>query len=129
MLHIDRADDLIERGVGKVRRLADGCVVHFRPQQPEALALRQAPAGKARAHRILRADVDMDPVHLERARGFERKDSAVSALQLRVHPGRKTDDAKQQQEEDDKGTAQHSVGLLATTAWKSKRLVSSAPLD
>jgi hypothetical protein len=45
---------------------------------------------------------------------------------LRVDRATESGDGEQQQKGDDKGTALHSPRLLATTAWKSKRLVSTA---
>ena len=44
-LDVDRADDLVERAVGQVRRLADRRIVHLRPERLEALALGKTPAG------------------------------------------------------------------------------------
>ena len=58
----------------------------------------------------------------------ERQDAAVAAFELRVERAAESPSGgEQQQKGDDEAAAQHSRGLLATTAWKSKRLVSSGP--
>ena len=98
MLDIDRADDLIERPVRQVRRLVDGRAVHLRPQGAEALALRDPPAGKARALRVRAADVDVDPADLERPRAVERQDSAVGGLELCGDHRRQPESGEQEQE-------------------------------
>jgi hypothetical protein len=62
----------------------------------------------------------------ERVGGVERKDPAVATLKLRVDGRAQSGDGEQYQEGGDERTAKHSRGLLTTTAWKSKRLVSTA---
>src|SRR5579884_1045745 len=66
VLDIDRADDLVERRIGQVRRLADRSVVHLRPEHFEALPLGYPPSGEARALSVRAADIDMDARNLER---------------------------------------------------------------
>jgi hypothetical protein len=68
----------------------------------------------------------MDTADLECARAVDGQDPAIAALELAVKHSRKSEDGNQQQKGGDKSVALHSRGLLATTAWKSKRLVSSA---
>ena len=74
---------------GRLGAWRDRQLVRLRPQFLEALALGEAPAGKAGALRVLAADVDMDSADLERARAVEREDPALAAFHLRVdrHPG------------------------------------------
>jgi len=67
----------------------------------------------------------MDSADFQGVRAVERKDPAVARLQLRIDDSRQAERGEQQHEWDDKATAKHSRGLLATTAWKSKRLVFS----
>jgi hypothetical protein len=81
-LHVDRADDLVERRIGQVGRLGGRALVGRRPQFLESLALRHPPAGIARRHRILAADVNANAADLERARAVDRQDSALAGLEL-----------------------------------------------
>ena len=101
--------------------------MHLRPQCLEALALGNPPAGVARALRIGAAYIDMDPADLQRVRAVERKDPALAGLELRVQPASDAGGGDEKQEGKSETAGQHSRRLLATTAWKSKRLVSSCP--
>ena len=83
-IYINGGHDLIKRSVGQVRRLVRRRIVHFRPQQPERLALREPPTTKPCRLRVLRCDIHVQPADLEGVRGVERKDAAVGALQLGV---------------------------------------------
>jgi hypothetical protein len=96
-LNIDRADDLVERPVGKAWRLADRRIVHLGPQRLEALPLRHAPAGVAGALRVGARDIDMDAADLERVRGIKRQDPAVGRFQLRVDHAGKSEQGYDQQ--------------------------------
>src|SRR5262249_15057307 len=126
-LDIDRADDVVEGCIRQVRRLADGRIVHLRPQGAESLALRDPPAGIASAHCVIGADIDVDAADLQGAGAVERKDSSFAGFELRVNRAGNSGDREQQDQEDGKTTAQHARGLLAITAWKSKRDVASRP--
>ena len=72
----------------------------------------------------------MDPPDLEGARSIEGKDAAVGRLKLCVNDRRQPAGCcKQEEDGNGDATDEHSLGLLATTAWKSKRLVFSARGD
>src|SRR5439155_5505713 len=121
--------DLVERAVGKVRCLVDRRIVHLRPQRLEALALGDAPAGKARALRVCAADINVNPADLKRVRAVERQDAAVRRPELRIQRTGHAGGGDEQHDRDGETAGEHSWRLLATTAWKSKRLVSSGRDD
>ena len=100
--------------------------MHLRPKGLEALPLSNAPPRIAGALGIGRADVDVDSTNLKRVRAVERKDAAVRALELRVEHPTYTDEGGEHDGRDGKSATKHSARLLATMAWKSKRLVSTA---
>src|SRR3954451_16762293 len=129
VIDIDRAHDLVERSVGGNGRLVDGRVVHLRPERAEALPLRHPPSRKACRLRVSGAYVDMHRAALERAGSVEGKDPAIAGFELRIDCSTDTESGQEQQERDCEASTKHSRGLLATTAWKSKRLVSTAPRD
>ena len=126
VLDSDRANDLIQRSVRKVRRLRDWSIVHLRPQRLEALPLSNPPASISRGLSIRPTHVHMDAGDLKGSRAVDRRNAPIPALELRVNGRRHSEDGEQDQEGGNETAAQHSAGLLATTAWKSKRLVSSA---
>ena len=100
--------------------------MHLRPENPKALPLGDAPTGVARALRIGAADVDMDSADFQRVRAVERQLATLAGLELRVQHAPNARDGDQQHEGNGETASQHSRCLLATTAWKSKRLVSTA---
>ena len=101
--------------------------VSLRPQRLEALALSDAPPGKAGRLCIRPTDIDVDAADLKRVRAVEWEDTAVTRLQLRVYSAAYAGDGQEQQKRNGETAGEHARRLLATTAWKSKRLVSTAP--
>src|SRR6185503_13927762 len=75
--------------------------------------------------RIGSAYIDMDSADFERVRAVEREDAPVGALELRVEHAADTGGGSEDHQWEGKAAAQHSRRLLATMAWKSKRLVST----
>ena len=97
--------------------------MHLGPQHLKALALCDPPPSVARTLRIGGTHVYVNTPDLERVGAVEREDSAIPALELRVKAPAETGGSEQHEREGETA-AQHSRRLLATTAWKSKRLVS-----
>jgi len=100
--------------------------VHLGPQHPEALPLSDAPPGVASSLSIGPADIDVDSADLERVGGVEGEDAAVRAFKLRVDGPANAGEGDEEDKQDGKSAAEHALGLLATTAWKSKRDVGSS---
>jgi phosphoribosylformylglycinamidine cyclo-ligase len=88
--------------------------------------LRKSPAAEACRLGIVSADIHVNSADLQRVRSVERKNPAVGAVELRVNADRDPKGGKEDQDRKSKRAAEHSRCLLATTAWKSKRLVFSA---
>jgi hypothetical protein len=67
----------------------------------------------------------VDSTDLQGVGRVQRQDSAVAAFKLGIDDGTDSGGGEQQQEEEYEAATKHSRRLLATTAWKSKRLVST----
>jgi hypothetical protein len=67
----------------------------------------------------------VDSPDLQRVRAVEREDAAVRAFELRIDDPADAGGGGEKDKEDGETATEHSERLLASTAWKSKRLVST----
>jgi hypothetical protein len=125
MIDVDRAHDLVERIVGQNWSRIDRRIVHLGPERAECLPLGYAPARQPRGLCVGATHIHMDSADLERIGRIERKNSTITAFELCIKNPADSEDREEEQDREDKTRAQHSRSLLATTAWKSKRLVFS----
>ena len=125
MINVDRTYDLIKRPIGDIGSLGKWSIMHFRPELTKSLLLSHSPTGEPRRLGVRASDIHVDSCDFERVRRVERENSTVAAFELRVNGTANSGGGEKEEcESNDQGLG-HSGCLLATTAWKSKRLVST----